>query len=91
MTEKSKERFTWCEPDEGWKGKDGKTMSFTEMTESQLNKYYKLSQHKEMVYANKSSVFYDKQREIEKEAKKRRIDLKSLSTEYHTNSKALKS
>ncbi len=89
--ESTQKRFTWCEPEAGWKGKEGKITSFQEMSEAQLNKYYKLSQHKEMVYSNKSYVFADKAKEIEAEAKSRGFSLKGLNAEYHTNGKALRS
>ena len=91
MTKKSEgKRFTWCETEAGWKGKEGKVIPFANMSEAQLNKYLKLSQHKEMVYSNKSYVFADKIREIEAEAKRRGFNLKSLDAEYHTNNEALK-
>jgi hypothetical protein len=84
------EQFEWAAPEKGWRMKDGKLIPFNELTDAQLNKYFKLSQHKEMVYANKSYVFADKASEIEEEAEKRGIKLKSLDTEYHNNSNILK-
>ena len=85
MTKQDAEAFQWAEPAKGWKGKNGKIIPFEEMTDAQLNKFYRLSQHKELVYANKSYVFADKAKEIEAIAKKREVDLKSLDTEYHSN------
>ncbi len=82
--------FQWAEPAKGWKGKSGKIIPFEEMDEAQLNKYYRLSQHKELVYANKSYVFADKANEIEEMAKKRGLSLTHLDTEFHNNSVLLK-
>jgi hypothetical protein len=76
--------WAWKDTENGWKAKDGKVIPFSEMTDSQLNKYYKLAQHKEVVYLNKMSVFLDKKSEIEEEAERRKIRLKSLDTALHS-------
>lgn len=83
-------RFQWAQTKSGWKDKSGKIIPFTEMTESQLNKFHKLAQHKELMYLNKSYVFSDKCTEMEEEAEKRGITLNSIDTEFHSKRKAFK-
>ncbi len=84
-------RFQWAETKSGWMDKSGKIIPFTEMTEAQLNKFHKLAQHKELMYLNKSYVFTDKCNEIEAEADKRGLSLKSLDTDYHKKREVFKS
>ena len=83
-------RFEWSKAESGWKDKSGKIIPFSEMTEAQLSKIYKLAQSKELMYLNKSYVFSDKRDEIEKEAENRGIKLKMLKTSFHQNEKVLK-
>lgn len=87
----SKDRVAWAgfETEPGWKMKDGEVKSFESMTPAQLQKFYKLACHKELVYTNKLAVFEDKRREIEEEARKRQMDLKTLDTDFHRNEKVL--
>ncbi len=73
----------------GWKMNDGEVKAFESMTPAQLQKYYKLACHKELVYTNKLAVFEDKRREIEQEARKRGLELKKLDTEFHRNEELL--
>ncbi len=68
---------------------DGEVKAFESMTPAQLQKYYKLACHKELVYTNKLAVFEDKRREIEQEARKRGLELKKLDTEFHRNEELL--
>jgi len=85
MTEKSKsEHFQWAETQHGWKDKNGKIIPFAELTDAQLHKYYKLAQHKELMYLNKSYVFADKRSEMKAEAKRRGIALKSINSDFHS-------
>jgi hypothetical protein len=92
-SKQSAKRISWAWEDTkpGWKGKEGKIILFSDMTDSQLSKYYKLAQHKELVYMNKLSVFLDKKSEIEEEAERRKIHLASLDTTLHSKKRALSS
>ena len=91
MSEQTKsEHFQWAETQSGWRTKNGTIVPFAELTEAQLQKYYKLAQHKELMYLNKSYVFADKRREMKAEAKKRGIDLKMIETEYHSKESDVK-
>ena len=88
MNNKNK-RFQWAATEKGWKEGE-KVTPFSEMTNSQLKKLYRFAQKQELFYANKSYVFADKAIEIEEEAERREIELKSLDTDFHQNKKALK-
>ena len=89
MTSESKPQFEWAEAEKGWRDKSGKLIPFNKLTDAQLNKYYKLASHKELMYLNKSYLFSDKRTEMEEEAEKRGIQLKKLDTTFHTNESKL--
>ena len=87
----AKEHFEWAKAEKGWRTKDGRIIPLSELSEAELNKYYKLASHKELVYMNKSYLFADKRSEMESEAQRRGIELKRLDTDFHNNELVLKS
>lgn len=82
-------QFVWASSEKGWMV-NGKIVPFSEMSNRQLKRIYRLVQYKEQQYMNKSFVMNDKGGEIRDEADSRGISLKDMNSDYHQKSAKLR-